>query len=313
MRKVNIFKFKSRRVKMVSIIIAMVLINAGLYLAYADPPPNSPVPRTIVYDGTLEQDGSPVEGTYDFRFRLMNSISTPVWPESDWAERSLTIGPGGRFTVEFPDADYEGGDLPDAVFETRPLYLRIQVKESSEATYNTLSPDVLINSVPFAVRAERSVEVDTVPTGLIAPFFGEDAPYGWLVADGSVIDKATNLEYTALVDHLRALSVNYQVDGEPTQAYLPDLRGLFLRGQDQGAGVNPEPGDDSIGLYQADETGPHTHPVEAWVAAASGPSHNFLENGFSANTEAWGGITVVESTGLESRPKNVTVLHIIKY
>lgn len=304
--------FKTRRVKVISIALALVVISAGAYVAFADPPPNSPVPRTIAYDGTLEQDGSAVEGTYDFHFRLLDSMSTPVWPESDWAERSLTIGAGGRFTVDFPDADYEGGDLPDEVFETRPLYLRIQVKETSESTYNTLSPDVLINSVPFAVRAERAVEVDTVPTGMIAPFFGEDAPYGWLVADGSTIDSATDPELADLVAHLRDLGAEFQ-GTETTQAILPDLRGVFLRGQDLGAGVNPEAGADTIGLFQDDEVGPHTHSTEAWVPASSGPSHQTLTAGSSPDTELWGGITVLENDGTETRPKNVTVLHIIKY
>jgi microcystin-dependent protein len=102
------------------------------------------------------------------------------------------------------------------------------------------------------------------PPGTVVASFASSPPSGWLVADGSLIDAQAMPQYTALVGHLRALGTSFQGPGA-SQALLPDLRGMFLRG----AGTNGSKSDatgtkysgGSLGTYQQDQAQGHRHYV----------------------------------------------------
>ncbi len=258
-----------------------------------------------------------------------------------------------------------------------------------------LSDDLIVErrqvaSVGYAYYADRSASTDVLPPGMISSFFGASAPTGWLIADGSTIDKSTHPEYGGLVDHLRALGGDYTASDE-NQANLPDLRGVFLRGQDKSAGLNPNKGDDAIGRYQADNHKSHDHSASSGNAGnhshtpapagghshtgntGSGGSHSHtlgFDYGGTFSVLLWGGgssgdnmansvmgetlsdswrfpfvsnttgshthsfstgsvsnhshaansggdhshtVSVGAQGGDETRPKNITVLHVIKY
>lgn len=66
-----------------------------------------------------------------------------------------------------------------------------------------------------------------VPVGTIISFYGTVAPAGYLPCHGQVVVSST---YPELVQFLNP--------GQPS-AVLPDLRGEFLRGLDQGRGIDP--------------------------------------------------------------------------
>jgi microcystin-dependent protein len=74
-----------------------------------------------------------------------------------------------------------------------------------------------------------------MPVGTILPYALDQAPAGWLICDGSVIDKSANPALTDLVDGLRASAGGnadhpYVAGLTEDQARLPDLRGDFVRG-----------------------------------------------------------------------------------
>lgn len=73
----------------------------------------------------------------------------------------------------------------------------------------------------------------TIPIGAIVSWSGqiETIPSGWLLCDGHRINQS---EYPDLV---RILQENWGGDGT-TYAFLPDLRGVFLRGVDRDANGN---------------------------------------------------------------------------
>jgi len=159
-----------------------------------------------------------------------------------------------------------------------------------------------------------------IPAGTIVAYFGTIAPEGWLVASGVTIDKSVNTDYTALVDHLRALNTDQGNDADnpadTNQAVLPDLRGQFLRGQDKEAGVNPDCGDDLIGQVQNDAYASHIHGAANTCAPGSGdPSiSNLCIDGSPAIVTGAANYANTGATGdSETRPKNMTVLYIIKY
>ena len=86
---------------------------------------------------------------------------------------------------------------------------------------------------------------------------------------------------------------------------VPDLRGVFLRGLDNGKGIDPGR---EIGTYQADEVGPHTHPVNLWRHNAGGggiwsyPKYDGYD----------GTIWTRPNSGVETRPKNHSVRYLIR-
>jgi len=156
---------------------------------------------------------------------------------------------------------------------------------------------------------------DVLPVGIIAPF-GADAvfvPVGWLPCDGSAVAIASYPDLYAVI------GTSWGGDGIGT-FNLPDLRGRFLRGVDDGAGVDPDAAtrteaaaggntSDAVGTLQGDEVMSHAHTIVGIDAGSSltrVPKMGF--SGYppiSAETELEG--------GNESRPVNAAVEFIIKY
>ncbi len=228
----------------------------------------------------------------------------------------------------------------------------IEVSVGADAySAETLTPRIQVGSVPRAHHAEVSevskTSLDGVPVGAVMAFFGTDAPIGWLIANGTTINKSIRPEYSALVDHLRAMGLGA---GLPTDsAKLPDLRGIFLRGKrfdrsDSLAG----PEDLEVGISRADTFashvhdvvldpagshnhggGNHTHNYRMYYANAGslGPIYTSSPTGMNQTgnvTEQSGtiintdglhthSVTVGTTGGVETAPKFVTVLHVIKF
>lgn len=78
----------------------------------------------------------------------------------------------------------------------------------------------------------KHVMQNNVPAGLVAHFATSTAPAGWLKADGSVVSRAT---YPRL---FAAIGTLYGAGDGSTTFKLPDLRGEFIRGFDDGRGVD---------------------------------------------------------------------------
>ena len=148
----------TRHVYVLAACILALPLTFGVYKAFADPPAGSPVPRVINYDGTLEQNGAAVNGDFDFRFQLIDGYDEVVWPGSgEYAERTLPVAQG-RFSVQFPDNTANPNEvaLGDAVFETKPLKLKIAVRPAGTGAWTSFNRSLVLNSAPFAVRAETA-------------------------------------------------------------------------------------------------------------------------------------------------------------
>lgn len=64
-----------------------------------------------------------------------------------------------------------------------------------------------------------------IPSGVVFPFAGSTAPYGYLVCDGRAISR------TDYADLFMAIGTTYGIGDGATTFNLPDYRGSFLRGQ----------------------------------------------------------------------------------
>lgn len=141
--------------------------------------------------------------------------------------------------------------------------------------------------------------------GTIAHFAANSTPAGWLKANGATVSRTT---YAAL---FLAIGTTYGAGDGSTTFALPDLRGEFLRGFDDGRGVDTGR---AIGSAQAHQMQSHSHNVVAY--AINNPSVNVAQNLNSAGagttnhaTTATGGT----SNSSENRPRNVAALACIKF
>ena len=101
------------------------------------------------------------------------------------------------------------------------------------------------------------------------------------------------------------LSKNYPELFALMGGQVPDLRGLFLRGADAGRGIDAGR---TVGTYQADAVGPHTHPLSLWRHSADGGGIYAYAKWDGFDNSIW----TRENTGSETRPKNVAVRYLVR-
>lgn len=137
-----------------------------------------------------------------------------------------------------------------------------------------------------------------VPPGAVFHFAMASVPTGYLECNGVAVSRST---YAAL---FAAIGTTFGAGNGSTTFNLPDLRGEFIRGYDNGRGVDAAR---SIGSWQADELKSHTHTYNApdfvtEPGGGSGPVQS--DNRTTFNTGATG--------GSETRPRNIALMACIK-
>jgi hypothetical protein len=135
--------------------------------------------------------------------------------------------------------------------------------------------------------AAAAAAVSTLP-GAIVMWGGASIPTGWLECNGQSTSTYTNLA---------------AIYG----ANLPDLRGSFVRGWDNGKGLDPGR---ELGSYQADAFASHSHTLRA-----DNNNQNGLSGNLGGNGTNFGGFypdRIGSTGGTETRPKNVALRFIVK-
>lgn len=136
-----------------------------------------------------------------------------------------------------------------------------------------------------------------VPPGMRGDFFMPTMPDGWLPCDGRAVLRA---QYP---DLFAAIGTTWGAGDNVSTFNLPDGRGEFFRGWDNGRGVDV---DREFGSWQDDQFRSHAHGVGAFNQQAGGGSgFTCLGNDYNRPTTAVG--------GPETRPRNLTVFVGIKY
>jgi microcystin-dependent protein len=140
-----------------------------------------------------------------------------------------------------------------------------------------------------------------IPVGAVMFFAANRVPAGWLVCANQPVTEI----YPDLRDYLLDAGSPYgELGGDPR---APDLRGEFIRGFDDGRGVDAGR---VFGSAQADEFKSHTHPIQGQVvdgsiAGGTTTPSVVAGNRFNATIAAAVG-------GTETRPRNVALLPCIK-
>lgn len=160
------------------------------------------------------------------------------------------------------------------------------------------TPTVGDNSTRVATTA--FVSANGIPPGSVIHVLMASPPAGYLKANGAAISRTT---YAAL---FAAIGTSFGIGNGTTTFNLPDLRGEFIRGWDDGRGVDAGRG---FGMAQADEFKSHTHGIAYPQAGPVGTGVGYMSdvpgNGTAATSAATG--------GTETRPRNIALLACVKY
>lgn len=172
------------------------------------------------------------------------------------------------------------------------------------AAIRTLLSLYSVGQVDDAIDAGLAT-VASVPTGSVHAFAMSAAPTGYLKCDGSAVSRAT---YGPL---FAAIGTSFGAGDGSTTFNLPDLRGEFVRGFDDGRGVDAGR---VFGSAQADELESHSHGLKVFNRGDSDASGGSVGSGDETlSTGAAYSAGWVEATGgAETRPRNVALLYAIK-
>lgn len=267
--------------------------------------PDAAGPNPFVSMGTTQFVSVP----YAFHAHTADSVKNLPLNLSPWSKTG-----GNIFSVVATDNVGIGTTSPGAKLEVAG---QVKITGGSPANGAVLTSD--------AAGLATWQTPGGMPAGIILPFAGATSPTGFLICDGTAVSRTT---YSILFN---AIGTGWgQGDGSST-FNLPDLRGRFLRGVDGSAGNDPDkttriasnPGGNtgnSVGSLQADNFANHTHALNTNNAtgtnnatatnfiASAAPQPMWSTPGNVANT-----VSIQNTGGSETRPKNVYVNYIIKY
>jgi len=176
-------------------------------------------------------------------------------------------------------------------------------------------------------EAKIASSVIFTPVATVIWYAGSTAPTGYLKSNGDTIPNGTGTVQGVTAD----FSALYAVIG----ATLPDLRGEFIRGFDDGKGTD---NGRSIRTFQFDTNKQHNHtatttitdpghkhtttvdnaplfPANGGVSINYGGAGGYPATNFSMNTNTTGitAATTTANEGGEARPRNIALLACIKY
>lgn len=152
-----------------------------------------------------------------------------------------------------------------------------------------------------------------IKAGTVAHFAASTAPAGWIKANGAAVSRTT---YAAL---FLAIGTTYGAGDGSTTFNVPDLRGEFVRGLDDGRGVDSGR---ALGASQTDAMQGHFHGVAGQSSAGPTGTAGSVAFGTPAASQTVAGAATAASTdgtngtprtAAETRPRNQALLACIKF
>ena len=184
-----------------------------------------------------------------------------------------------------------------------------------------VSPNDVLSSSGRSIN--KSIQQDEV-VGEVAFFARTTPPSGWLKANGAAVSRTT---YAAL---FAAIGTTFGAGDGRTTFNLPDLRGEFLRGLDDGRNIDrgrrlgTAQGDairNITGKLDGSAMGSGNQVLEGKMIASGAIGTTYQQRQWSGDQGGWGEQSVsfdfdasrVVPTAIENRPRNVALLACIKY
>ena len=203
--------------------------------------------------------------------------------------------------------------LTGSVVATDDIY----VVYNSLALQTVVPPDGSVSTAKLASGAvtqdKLASSVTLIPTGMIAPFAMSTAPTGWLECDGSAVSRTT------YADLFTALGTTHGVGDGSTTFNVPDLRGEFIRGWDNGKGTDSgrtfassqTDNANSISQINSSGSGQITGSLFTVTVPTDGSYSSYLSMDGRLTTYGQGAIRF-QTNGIETRPRNIAMMYCVK-
>lgn len=174
---------------------------------------------------------------------------------------------------------------------------------SGTGTFTIESPNTNTNYTLTLPESSGTVATTTnvaalVPPGSVIWYAANTPPAGYLKANGDTVSRTT---YAAL---FAAIGTTFGAGDGSTTFKLPDLRAEFIRGWDDGRGVDSGR---VFGSSQGQAIESHSHGGFTALANVAGGGYAFGSGSTQLTT------TTATTGGAETRPRNVALLACIKF
>lgn len=251
-------------------------------------------------DGTINDPTSGTKITASFLndnfFNLFSFVENAGYSLIDDDLSQLTKALKGRYvsTYTYNTSSITTQSVNDVVLGSDNKYYEVQ--------NNNVTNDDPVGSVTgnWVLTSFDANETGTSVGGIIAIAQDTTTLNGYLYCNGQAINRVT---YSGLFSKISTL---YGSGDGSTTFNIPDFRGVFLRGFDDGRGLDPNR---VFGSYQGDEFKSHNHALRGQGLTVSGLGPNpvayYDSLGFAGSTGSSG--------GTETRPKNIAIKYFIKY
>ena len=158
------------------------------------------------------------------------------------------------------------------------------------------------NELTVIAGTGGGTSIDIVPIGTVSWFAASAAPIGYLECNGAIISQVIHPELYAVI------GTKFNKGGEGVGNFrLPDLRGEFIRGWDNGRIINPGR---VFGSNESEELKSHCHTIRSDNNNDNGITGVLGGNG--TNPAGFFAGRIGETGGIETRPRNVALLPCIK-
>lgn len=299
------------------------------------------VPNEITYSGRLREYGQPVNGTRTMIFRICNSAGGELWTSG---AQTVTISSGVFSYRLTPTLDWREKDLYiETNVNGKNLSPREKITSQAFALHSRTAEDIEKSAgqnIHFAIGGTTIATINSdgnmknfLPTGTILSYGGITAPTGYFLCNSQAVSRTTYSDLFAVI------GISFGEGNGSTTFNVPDLRGRFLRGRDNGAGRDPDAASrtamntggntgDNVGSVQGDVFQGHLHSAGTYIlaiqygATPTTPAAWLNPNGGASSNEAVGGYSGspytdstngTPRTSSETRPINAYVNYIIKY
>ena len=205
--------------------------------------------------------------------------------------------------------------------------ISLEPNDSGAGTFSIVSPDSNTNRTLTLPDASGTLARTESLVGQVCFFAMDTAPDGFLKANGAAVSRTT---FSALFN---AIGTTFGAGDGSTTFNLPDMRGEFPRGWNDGRGVDSGR---SFGSAQLDGLGEHIHSIlrsnrgfDRWDVTNNDSAITELDNTITFKTSSYfnnfrsqapnrtlrqnGNTSTNDNATNETRPRNLALLACIKF
>ncbi len=274
--------------------------------------------------GTLKDDNS-------VSFSLGNKGDVTVNSSSSWSLNTNSVELANMADVSVGTAELVDSCVVNSKVAANAIqtsYIQDNAITIAKMADDSVSTAEVVNSSVTLAKLATAVANSLNPVGTVIWYAGSAAPAGYLKANGDSIANGSGTT--------QGITANFSELYAVVGSTLPDLRGEFIRGWDDGKGTDSGR---SIKSTQSGQNAQHNHTASSSSSVTDpGHTHTYVDvyagytnyrpwpasNNDAAARDADTGssttgisvsttTTIANQGGNESRPRNVALLACIKY